>query len=82
MRTDLELKVHVMQELDADPDIDADRIDVRVACGRVGLTGCVTSRAEMDAAIRAVWRVGGIEAVVNALRIEKPAVVASPRDDH
>jgi osmotically-inducible protein OsmY len=50
-------------------EIDARRIDVSVAAGRVTLTGNVHSSAERDEARRAAWAAPGVTAVEDHMAV-------------
>lgn len=69
---DKALRVHVLDELDWAPDVDADHIGVAVSDGVVTLSGPVTSVPQKRAAERAAFRVAGVRAVANGLEIDLP----------
>ncbi|WP_029050260.1 BON domain-containing protein [Cupriavidus sp. amp6] len=64
MKTDLQLKKEVTEELDWDPAIDAAAIGVEVRKGVVTLSGHLPSYAEKLAAEHAAEKVSGVRAVV------------------
>lgn len=64
MKTDLQLKKEVTEELDWDPAIDAAAIGVEVREGVVTLSGHLPSYAEKLAAEHAAEKVSGVRAVV------------------
>lgn len=64
MKTDLQLKKDVTEELDWDPAIDAAAIGVEVREGVVTLSGHLPSYAEKLAAEHAAEKVSGVRAVV------------------
>ena len=76
MKTDLQLKKEVTDELDWDPSIDASAIGVEVHDGVVTLNGHLRSYAGKLAAERAVEKVSGVRAVVVNLDV-RPASVLS-----
>lgn len=71
-RSDAELMSEVKAELWADPELDATDVRVRVEAGVVWLSGSIRSLHELVAAGRAAWRVCGVEAVANGLRVDRP----------
>lgn len=72
IRSDKEIQLDVMKELDWDPQIDAVEVGVQVKDGIVTLTGNVASYAKKLAAKRAAHRVDGVLDVVNDLNVELP----------
>lgn len=73
MKTDRELQRDVTAELNWDPSVDANRIDVEVHAGIVTLSGLVNSYAQKCRAQTAAWRVGGVEGVIADLEVELPS---------
>lgn len=69
---DKQLRQDVLDELDFEPSIDASEIGVSVKDGVVALTGHVPSYAQKIAAERAVWRVKGVKAIAQELRVHYP----------
>lgn len=63
MKTDSQLKKEVVDELEWDPAIQAQRVGVAVKDGVVVLTGQLDSFAEKDAVEAAVQRVAGVKAI-------------------
>ena len=72
MRTDIELRRDVIDELRWDPSLTEDRIEVAVAAGIVTLTGTVPSYAERIAARHAVERINGVRAIADDLSVVSP----------
>ncbi len=79
MKTDIELRNDIMEELEWDPGINATEIGVIVADGIVTLTGCVNSFPEKWEAGKAALRVSGVKAVAN--NIEVRLLTESHRSD-
>ncbi|WP_011297330.1 BON domain-containing protein [Cupriavidus necator] len=74
MKTDLQLKKDVTEELDWDPAIDAAAIGVEVREGVVTLSGHLPSYAEKLAAERAVSQLRGVTGVTNHIKMRmRPA---------
>lgn len=72
MISDHRLRQDVLDELEFDPRINATHIGVGVNSGVVTLTGYVPSYAEKAAAERAVWRVKGVKAIAEEIRVRLP----------
>jgi osmotically-inducible protein OsmY len=79
MKTDLNLRQDVEQELEWDPRLDAREVGVAVKNGVVTLSGHVRSYAERWAAQDAAQSVGGVKAIANEIEIRLPA--GSARSD-
>lgn len=71
-KSDKDLRMHVLDELDWEPSIDAGEVGVAMSEGVVTLTGTVTSYAQKRAAERAVLRVEGVKGVANDIKVEIP----------
>ena len=69
MKTDLQLKKDVSDELEWDPSIIAAGIGVEVQNGYVTLTGHVRNLAQKLAAERAAERIGGVKGVIVKLEV-------------
>jgi osmotically-inducible protein OsmY len=69
MKTELELRRDIEQELEWDPSVDQRRIGVSVVDGVVTLTGEVSSYPEKCNAERAVERVAGVKAIANDIEV-------------
>jgi len=69
-KTDSELERDVMDEIAAQPNVDANQIRVSVKDGVVILSGHVNSYVEKYAAEKAAKRVSGVKAVVNELDVQ------------
>ncbi|WER44702.1 BON domain-containing protein [Cupriavidus sp. WKF15] len=76
MKTDLQLKKEVAEELDWDPAIDAAAVGVEVHEGVVTLSGHLPSYAEKLAAERAAEKVSGVRAVVVNLDVRLASLVS------
>src|SRR5262245_37770344 len=72
MKTNTQLQVDVMEELQYEPIIDAACIGITARDGIVTLTGIVRSLAEKWAAAHAAERIGGVKAVVDQMTVELP----------
>jgi osmotically-inducible protein OsmY len=70
MKTDLQLKSDVSDELAWDPSVNAAHIGVAVSEGVVTLTGHLESFAEKHAAERAVRRVAGVRGIAVELDVK------------
>ena len=72
MKTDMELRKDVEEELDFEPSVNAAHIGVAANNGVVTLSGHVPSYAEKFAAERAAKRVYGVKAVAEELEVKMP----------
>ncbi|BEP13539.1 BON domain-containing protein [Acidothermaceae bacterium B102] len=72
-RTDHELKLAIVAELEWAPDVVADHVGVGLTDGAVTLCGQVASYPERVAAVRAVLRVRGVTAVADEIVVRDPA---------
>jgi osmotically-inducible protein OsmY len=72
MISDHQLQQDVLDELEFEPRVNAAHIGVGVNAGVVTLTGFVPSYAEKAAAERAVWRVKGVKALAEEIRVRLP----------
>jgi osmotically-inducible protein OsmY len=70
---DRDIRAAVYEELDADPLIDADNIEVEVVNGEVSLNGTVESQDQHSEAATAARRVTGVTAVHNLLSVAPPS---------
>jgi osmotically-inducible protein OsmY len=70
MKTDVELRRDIEQELEWEPSVDQRRIGVSVVDGVVTLTGEVDTYAEKWKAERAVERVAGVKAIANDIAVQ------------
>jgi osmotically-inducible protein OsmY len=71
---DNDIRAAVYEELDADPLIDADNIEVEVVSGEVSLNGTVSSQDQRSEAATAARRVAGVTAVRNLLDVAPPSL--------
>lgn len=72
MKTDLQLKQDVLDELTWDPEINAAEIGVQVEQGVVTLSGHLDSFAQKHAAQAAVLRIAGVKALAVELDVRLP----------
>lgn len=72
MKTDLQLKNDVLDELEWEPSVNAAEIGVAVKGGIVTLTGTVEHLPEKWEAERAAQRVTGVKAIANEMEIKLP----------
>ena len=79
MKTDSEVRHHVLGELEHEPVIDAAEIGVSVLNGVVTLTGTTMSFPEEWAAEQAALRAGGVRTVVNEIDVK--SVPSGKRSD-
>jgi osmotically-inducible protein OsmY len=79
MKTDSQLQLDVIKELDWEPSVNAAQIGVEVQDGIVTLAGHVGSFAEKWYAERAVQRVAGVQALAVEVDVELPGT--SRRED-
>jgi BON domain len=70
---DRDIRAAVYLELDNDPLIDADDIEVEVVDGEVSLNGTVPSQDQVAAAAAAARRVAGVTGVDNLLGVALPS---------
>jgi osmotically-inducible protein OsmY len=77
-KTDTDIQLDVLAELDWDSQIEPTEVGVEVDDGVVTLTGAVDMYVKKLAAERAAFRVEGVRAVANDLSIHSPA--AKPND--
>jgi osmotically-inducible protein OsmY len=78
MRSDLDIKRDVEQELKSDPDIDATDIAVAVKSGVVTLSGFVRSYGQRWEAEAASKRVAGVLGVANDIEVRLPVFNQRP----
>jgi osmotically-inducible protein OsmY len=81
MKTDLELKKDVEEELDWDPRVNEAHIGVSAKDGVVTLSGHVPSFAEKYAAERTAKRVYGVRAVADELDVKLPGSAVRTDED-
>ena len=78
MRSDLDIKRDVEDELRSDPDIDATDIAVAVKDGIVTLTGFVRSYRQRRTAEQDVKRVAGVVGLVDHIEVRLPLIHRRP----
>ena len=71
-KTDLEIKNYVLSELTYEPSVKVTDIGVLVKDGTVTLNGYATSYIEKWAAVNAVKRVNGVEAIIDEIEVNIP----------
>jgi len=81
MRTDMELKRDVEDELEWEPAIDASEIGVSVKDGIVTLSGWARNFPERRAAERATFRVYNVKGVANEIEVRLPGIVERTDED-
>ena len=81
MKTDLDLKDDVLDELGWEPSVNAAHIGVSVRDGIVTLTGHVPSFGEKYAVERAAKRVYGVKAVADELDVKLPGSAVRTDED-
>jgi osmotically-inducible protein OsmY len=81
MKTDMELKQDVLDELEWEPSVNAAHIGVGVKDGVVTLSGHVPSYVEKYAAERTAKRVYGVAAVADELDVKLPGRAARTDED-
>jgi len=69
---DLDLRRHVIDELEFEPSVDAANIGVAAENGIITLTGHVASYAEKFAAERAAQRVKGVRGIAQEIEVRTP----------
>jgi osmotically-inducible protein OsmY len=74
MKTNMQLRRDVMEELQYDPSVDAAAIGVIAKDGVVTLSGTVKSYAEKWAASRAAERVSGVKGVADEMEVRLPDI--------
>ena len=72
MKSDIELKEAVLNELKWDPSINASRIGISLEDGIATLNGEVESYAEKVAALHAASRVFGVRGVADEVKVKLP----------
>jgi osmotically-inducible protein OsmY len=81
MKTDSEIERDVRDELNWDPDLDAEDIAVSVKNGVVTLVGFTHSYTDRLEAEIAAKRVAGVHAVANDIEVRLPAIDQRPDPD-
>jgi osmotically-inducible protein OsmY len=70
MKTNVQLRKDVLDELIFDPSVSSENVAVSAKDGVITLTGSVSSYADKYSAERAVFRVSGVKAVVEELDVK------------
>jgi osmotically-inducible protein OsmY len=81
MKSDSEIERDVREELQWDPDLNADDIAVSVKDGVVTLAGFTRSYVDRLEAEAAAKRVAGVHAVANDIEVRLPAIDQRPDPD-
>lgn len=81
MKSDIQLKSDVEEELQWDPAVDASRFAVQVKDGVVTLTGGVDTFADKHAAEEAIRRVAGVTALVVHVDVRVPPDMRRPDEE-
>lgn len=81
MKTDIELRRNVIEELEWEPSIDAAQIGVTARAGIVTLTGTVKNYTEKMAAERVTKRLQGIKAIANDIEVRLPGTAERTDSD-
>src|SRR5260370_34059443 len=81
MKSDSEIERDVRDELNWDPDLNADDIAVKVKSGVVTLAGFTPSYTDRLEAEAAAKRVAGVHAVANDIEGRLPAIDQRPAPD-
>lgn len=71
-KTDTELQDDVLSELSYEPSVNVTDIGALVENGTVTLNGCATSYVEKWAAVNAVKRVNGVQAIIDEIKVNIP----------
>ncbi|WP_373538728.1 BON domain-containing protein [Chamaesiphon sp.] len=71
-KTDTELQDDVLSELSYEPSVNVTDIGALVENGTVTLNGCATSYVEKWAAVNAVKRVNGVQAIIDEIEVNIP----------
>ena len=69
---ELQLRQHILDELEFEPSVNAAHIGVAVDRGVVTLTGHVSSYTEKLAAVKAARRVKGVRAIAEEIEVRFP----------
>ncbi|KRR07327.1 ornithine aminotransferase [Bradyrhizobium jicamae] len=81
MRSDREIERDVREELNWDPDLDADDIAISVKDGVVTLAGFTKSYSDRLEAEHAAKRVAGVHAIANDIEVRLPSIDQRPDPD-
>jgi osmotically-inducible protein OsmY len=81
MRSDREIERDVREELNWDPDLDADDIAISVKDGVVTLAGFTRSYSDRLEAEHAAKRVAGVHAIANDIEVRLPSIDQRPDPD-
>jgi osmotically-inducible protein OsmY len=81
MKSDSEIERDVREELQWEPDLNAEDIAVSVKDGVVTLAGFTRSYTDRLEAEQAAKRVGGVHAVANDIEVRLPAIDQRPDPD-
>jgi osmotically-inducible protein OsmY len=81
MRSDREIERDVREELNWDPDLDAEDIAISVKDGVVTLAGFTKSYSDRLEAEHAAKRVAGVHAIANDIEVRLPSIDQRPDPD-
>jgi osmotically-inducible protein OsmY len=81
MKTDVELRHDVLEELEWEPSVDAAEIGVTARDGIVTLAGAVKSYSEKMTAERVTKRVQGVKAIANDIEVRLPGTAERTDSD-
>ncbi len=79
--SDLQLRRHILDELEFDPSVDAAHIGVAVESGVVTFTGHVSSYPEELAVVQAVQRVRNVRAIAQHIEVRLPRHMTMQDDE-
>jgi osmotically-inducible protein OsmY len=80
-KTDTELQDDVLSELTYEPSVNLTDIGVFVENGTVTLNGCATSYIEKWAAVNAVKRINGVQAIIDKIEVNIPDIYYRTDED-
>jgi osmotically-inducible protein OsmY len=81
IKTDAQIQLNVIQELNWDPSVTHEHIGVAVDDGIVTISGTVPSYIEKSCAERAAQRVRGVKAVVDKIEVNIPSAYHRSDED-
>jgi len=81
MNRDMMIKRDTISELDFEPGVDSACVDVKVDEGIVTLSGLVPHYYQKNKAEEAVWRVPGVQGIVQGIRVRSLGVIEIGDED-